>query len=159
LIPAPAGIVARYRHEDDGRVHFTEKAVIAFDDDGYALVISDKTGQSAGRLVRADTYRNFSSLSDNPEYADYMTLIPAGGWRVELTGKDGSRWSEPLVGWALNTDGTVVSLSTDSTGSVDDFDLYVKDGYRIYHPDQWDTPAPGEDAGTGAGGSDRGGPE
>jgi hypothetical protein len=34
LIPAPAGIVARYKHDRDGRIEYSERPVIAFDDTG-----------------------------------------------------------------------------------------------------------------------------
>jgi hypothetical protein len=134
LIPAPPGIVARYKHEEDGRTHHNELAVIAFDEDGGALVLGKDS------LVPATSYRNFDGLSDGSEHAGYSMLIPAGGWRVEFTNRDGSRWSEPLVGWALKPSSYVTPLTADDTGYVSDFEHY-RGAYRIYHPDSEPDPA------------------
>ncbi len=145
LIPAPSGIVARYKLEGDGRVHFTEKAVIDFDDDGHPLVVGD--GKRDRSLARADVYANYDGLGDDP-YPSVVTLLPAGGWRVAWPQKDGTEWSQPLVGWGLHADGSIVPLDTDATGSVEELDSLHGD-YRIYHPDQQGIPAPA-DAVTGA---------
>lgn len=71
---------------------------------------------------------------------EYVTLIPAGGWRVEWTNPDdGSRWDEPLIGWALTSDGEVYPLSVDSTGLVDTVD--GAGNHRVFHPDTKASPA------------------
>ena len=135
MIPAPPGIVARYKHED-GKYH-SELAVIAFNTEGEALVL----GESG--LVPATGWRNFDTLSDSPQHSEYAQLIPAGGWRVEFTREDGAQWSEPLAAWALKSNGAVTPLTVDNDGYIDDFDHYGGT-YRIYHPGS--DPEPGTDA-------------
>jgi hypothetical protein len=138
LIPAPPGIVARYKQKDGKREYHHELAVVAFDDDGAAALVLGETG-----LVAATTYSNFDGLSDSPQHPEYVMLIPAGGWRVERTGKDGSRWSEPLAAWALKSSGAVAPLTVDGEGYVEDFQGYadsLRDGYWVYHPDAVNLP-------------------
>jgi hypothetical protein len=88
LIPAPPGIVARYSRKENDRPYHTERAVIAFNDEGAALVLGER-GEDG--LVPAASYRNFSSLSEYSAYPACVMLIPAGGWRVEFTNGDGSK--------------------------------------------------------------------
>jgi len=127
MIPAPPGLTARYKH--DNPKHWTRRRVIAFDDDWQPLVISGDR-----RLEYASRYGNYDGITDHLDDAgSYTAIMPAGGWRVEYTDPDGSKWSEPLVGWALK-DGSVVPLTTDSTGLIDDLD-HGSGEYRIYHPD------------------------
>ena len=68
--------------------------------------------------------------------------MPAGGWRVEFTNSDGSKFDEPLVGWALRN-GSVIPLTVDADSLVDDMDSYSGE-YRIYHPEQREIPAAAE---------------
>lgn len=129
MIPAVYPMYARFEQPGVGdRKYHTAKRVLAWDDEGRALIASER----GDALCRATDYSNFSHLSetdgtDGPAVA----LIPAGGWRVERT-DDGKRWSQPLIGWALRADGSVVPMETDSQGLV----LEVNDAdYRIYHDD------------------------
>jgi hypothetical protein len=125
LIPAPPGTVARYKFDNNGHPYYDEKPVIAFDGDGRALVAGGR------RLVPADDYANFTGLD---ERAGYVALIPAGGWRVEFSDDDGSKWDEPLAGWALKNSGRIDPFTTDADGLTQNFDSYAGQ-YRIYHPD------------------------
>ena len=129
MIPAPPGLVALYKHGKPA--HHTEKAIIAFDDDGHPLVIDDDGKRDKTRLIRAGAYANYDGMTEDP-HPPLAALLPAGGWRVEFTLDDGTKWSEPLVGWALKGGG-VVPLTTDCDGVVDDFDLY-SGNYRILSP-------------------------
>ncbi len=130
MIPAPPGLAARYKHAQP-KTHWTHRRVVAFDDDWKPLVITDDH-----RLEYASRYSNFDGITDcHDDDGPYTAIMPAGGWRIEYTGSDGT-WSEPLVGWALK-DGGVVPLSADCTGIVDDLDHFGGD-YRIYHPDATD---------------------
>lgn len=126
MIAAPPSLAARFSHERNGHTHYSTKPVIAFDDEGLALVLGD------GRLVPADSYSNFANvIEDDP---GHVALIPAGGWRVEFTSEDGSKYREPLVGWSLTAGGDVEPLFADADGLVNDFHRYSGE-YRIYHPD------------------------
>lgn len=134
MIPAPPGLTARYKHgEEPG--HWSHRPVIAFsEDDGHPLVIGD--GKRDRDLIRAGTYANYDGMGDDP-YPAIVALLPAGGWRVAWPQEDGTEWSQPLVGWGLRADGSVVPLDTDATGSVEELDsLHGK--FRICHPDTVD---------------------
>jgi hypothetical protein len=130
MIPAPAGLVAKYKGADD------TKPVLAFDDEGRAMVLGDRG------LVYADGYygRELDHISDYHSDPTLAGLIPAGGWRIEHTGQDGAKWSQPLVGWGLRVDGTVVPLDTDDGGNVDSL-AEVGGTWRVYHPDATETGA------------------
>lgn len=135
LIPAPSGTTARFKHEHDGNTHFSERPVIAFDDDGNALI---HDGRRSRDLIPARCLGNYAGLSAEPSGVCYTGLIPAGSWRIEFTGGDGSKWSEPLVGWALQSDGSIVPLCAYADGLVDSLDHYEGE-YRVYHPDSEET--------------------
>ena len=126
MIPAPPGLSARYKH--DNPKHWTHRRVVAFDDDLKPLVSDDH------RLEYADRYSNYDGITDHHDPGDgaYTALMPAAGWRIEYTDPDGSKWSEPLVGWAIK-DGGVVALAADSTGLVDDLDHYSGE-FRVRIP-------------------------
>jgi hypothetical protein len=139
MIAAPPGLGARYKQQGK-QPYWTHRRVVAFDDDLQALVISDDH-----RLEYASRYSNFDGITDmvDPDIGRLAAIMPAGGWRIEYTDPGGSKWSEPLVGWALK-DGMVTPLITDSEGTVDDMGHFSGE-YRIYHPDQ--NPVPPEDPG------------
>jgi hypothetical protein len=140
MIAAPPGLSARYKHQGK-EAYWTRRRVVAFDDDWQPLVISDDR-----RLECASQYANFDGVTDHadPDCSNYSAIMPAGGWRIEFINSDGSKFDEPLVGWALRN-GSVVPLTVDADGLVDDMDSY-SGAYRIYHPDQREIPA---DEGTG----------
>jgi hypothetical protein len=140
LIPAPPGLVARYKHQGV-KTTWTHRRVIAFDEDWQPLVISDDH-----RLEYAGRYGNYDGIEDlaDPDVGDLAAIMPAGGWRIEYANEDGSKWAEPLVGWALRN-GTVIPLVVDGDGLVDDLDMYSGE-YRIYHPDQVSTAGSPEEA-------------
>lgn len=81
MIPAPPNLVASYKHEEPMH-HRTEKQIVAFDDDGSPLVIGDGSKQQDRRLVRADRYRNYDGITEDP-HPRTVALLPAGGWRIE----------------------------------------------------------------------------
>jgi hypothetical protein len=138
MIPAPAGLVARYKYEDiSGKPYWTHMRVVAFDDDSQPLVVDEETHQ----LDRASRRSNYGGISDtvDADCPDYTAVIPGGGWRVEYTRKDGSLYDEPLTGWAVKG-GVVVPLVCDVGGVVEDLDRHTADDFRVYHPDARETP-------------------
>jgi hypothetical protein len=126
---APPGIIARYKH--DTRPRWTHRRVVAFDDDWQPLIISDDH-----LLEPASRYGNYDGITDqhDPDGDPLTALLPAGGWRLEYTDDDGTKWSEPLVGWGLKQTGEVVALVTDDEGQVDHLD-YLGGKRRVIHPD------------------------
>lgn len=140
MIPAPPGLVARFKYTGVGPegtyAHYEDRRVYAFDDDGTPLIVAPK---SAHRLVPATQYNNYLGLVESTE-DDYIGLIPGGGWRCkeEYTEENGQRWGydQPLVAWALRRDGSIVPLQADGDGLVSVAE--PSDGTRmlIYHPDR-----------------------
>lgn len=132
VIPAPPGLVARFKHSDtNGKPHYSQMQVIAFDDDGYPMVLHDKCHD----LRRANSYTNFADVGED-SHPPIVAMIGAGGWRIEYTDvDDGSKWSEPLVGWGLAANGFVYPLETDTDGVVMQIGTPPSQEGRIYHPD------------------------
>jgi hypothetical protein len=132
VIPAPPGLFAHYQIERDGKVYRTraEEVVVAFDDEGAALVLDEDDGD----LKRADRCVDFRSVSQYPSRWNtrIVALIPAGGWRVEYTNPDGSESVLPLVGWGATTSGQVVPLAYINE-EVEPVDLHKG---RVFHPDE-----------------------
>ncbi|MER7048341.1 hypothetical protein [Streptomyces jumonjinensis] len=132
MIPNTQPYVAISQYESttpDGvrHVNHFEDPVVAWDDEGYPLVVSQQG------LCRASDLPHFSMLS---KVSRPIGALPADGWRVEHTNEDGTIWSEPLVGWLINADGTLSPLESDDQGRVHDVYLeYDRGAYRIYHPD------------------------
>ncbi|MGH3938927.1 MAG: hypothetical protein ACRDTG_09885 [Pseudonocardiaceae bacterium] len=121
MVPAPPRLAAVY-----GPNGCRAAQVVAFDERGPLVV-----GES-GRLCPARDLSHFVGLI--PDRTSIVSIIPGGGWRVEFT-DDGVTWSEPVVGWALLADGTVVALDTDSLGEVGVVRPESRGRHRIWHPD------------------------
>jgi hypothetical protein len=115
MIPAPRGLVALYRCEDGRSTQ--ERTVIAFDDEGYPLVIGGLDGRRS--LVRAASFDGYDGTEESL-YAPVVALLPAEGWRVEWIKDGDSEWSQPLVGWGLRANGSVVPLVIDADCHVDE---------------------------------------
>ncbi|MEU6344458.1 hypothetical protein ABZ883_26320 [Streptomyces sp. NPDC046977] len=104
---------ARYSQENNGRKHFTTKPVVAWDDNGTAQVVDEKTGH----LRDANSYTNFADLVP-VALAPVVAAIPGGGWRVEYRDDEdeGRTFSEPVLAWQIRADGDCVPLTVDATG-------------------------------------------
>ncbi|AWK74270.1 hypothetical protein CBI38_24660 [Rhodococcus oxybenzonivorans] len=90
----------------------TGRDVVAWSDDGEALVLDAKVG----RLVPV-----YGPLAvDNR----VVQMIPATGWQVTHNHGTEDEFTEPLVAWGLRSDGSVVPLNTDCGGLVEDLDGY-----------------------------------
>jgi hypothetical protein len=116
MIPAPPGLQAHYeRTATDGTTRFTILEVLAFNEDGIPLVLGgEKHGYG---LVPASSYRGFTGIWPN-EDKPYVAALPGDGWRVEHTGDDGHRWSEPVVCWAVTSGGYAEALVSDGGGGT-----------------------------------------
>jgi hypothetical protein len=153
MIPATQPHHASFRHASpDGKHHyFTHKPVVAWDDDGAPLIVAedDRFGHR-GTLVPAMVYNNFHAVGEGPGDPSVFALIPPAGWRVAWRGDDGTEWTQPLVGWGLRDDGSVVPLDTDCDGLVQEL-IDTGGSWRVYHPDQVDAHSSSRDGGFGAG--------
>lgn len=141
MMQAPPGIYALYTQEGPPR-RVSRKSVIAFGDDGAALVAGER-----GSLVPAGQLAGFDRLTDGGDGPEFTALIPAGGWRVEYTRDDGATRSEPVVAWALTRAGQVTPLCVDGGNLVTDATDH-SGRFRVYHPDSA-APRPGTDPETG----------
>jgi hypothetical protein len=127
--------VARYRHRDGWREWTTEKQVLAFDDNGEALVLTDDGLEPAHRQPG-----RFLGIME-PD-TTFRTIITSGGWRARVTLHDGSAYVVPLVAWAIDDHGWGVPIITDADGGAQP--LQPKDYARVEleHPDEQYTPPP-----------------
>ncbi|MFD9225243.1 hypothetical protein ACFWDI_35765 [Streptomyces sp. NPDC060064] len=105
---------ARFRHENNGRPHFSTKPVIAWDDDGCALVPDEKTG----RLREASSYSNFAGLA--PADAPVIGTAPGGGWSAEHRTDNGDTEATPVLAWLVHADGSLTPTIADIDGLTDD---------------------------------------
>jgi hypothetical protein len=94
MIAAPPGLVARYKYTAP-KPHWTHRRVVAFDDNGQPLIVSDDH-----RIEPASRYGNYDGITDqdDPDDDPYTALMPAAGWRIEYTNPDGTTYSEPARG-------------------------------------------------------------
>lgn len=128
MMQAPPGIFALYTREGPPR-QVSRKSVIAFSDDGAALVAGNR-----GSLVPAGQLAAFDRLTDGGDGPEFTALIPAAGWRIEYTRDDGTAHSEPIVAWALTRAGRVTPLYVNGDNHVMDAIDY-NGRFRVYHPD------------------------
>ena len=123
MIPAPDGLYAIVRADP---TYFSNRyKVVAFDDEGFALIAPD---DGSGRLIRAADHPDFEAINEIEPV--YTAIIPADGWRVKFKFRDKP---EALVGWALARNGLVVPLAADGYGEAEDSSNWDKGEFEIYH--------------------------
>lgn len=122
MIPAE-GYIAHFKDESTGG--HTSEHVVAWDEEGYALIVSPK----AGRLVRASDQLGFERLDTNLHGSH---LVPGGGW-MATTGKGTESRTVAVVAWRIGPEGYGEPLFLDD----DDFGVTpLTDWHRVWHPDQ-----------------------
>jgi len=128
MIPATIAYMAVFKSKLDGGTEFLHRRpVIAWDEDGYALVADEANG----RLRQAAGYGGaFVQLLEGGDER-FVALAPGGGWLVERTGPGGTS-TVPVVAWGVDGNGVVYALDTDGDGEVDK----VAGEYRIFHPSE-----------------------
>jgi hypothetical protein len=99
MIHARPGHVAEFHGQAPVR------PVVAFDDEGYALVLDPE----AGRLVRAADLAGFAGIAGRPDTP--VAMVPGGGrWVVRYTDDDGRQREEFVVAWSVTVDGVATPL-------------------------------------------------
>ncbi|MBE4790262.1 hypothetical protein [Streptomyces caniscabiei] len=106
---------------------FLSKPVVAWDDDGNALV-AGKLG-----LVRADRFGTVHRIVQHD--AAVVSAVPGGGWMIDCTGDDGDTWTDVIVAWTIHSDGSATALTCSADGLTGDATEGLAE-YRIYHPSQ-----------------------
>ncbi|MFF2475117.1 hypothetical protein [Streptomyces sp. NPDC058066] len=128
MIPANEPYLARFKREDDRLLKHAELPVIAWDDEGHALVVD----LGRGILVRANSYKDFDGLAEDG--ARVVAAVPGAGWRAVFKGEDGSRRIEPVVAWKIEANGYTHPVGVHADGlhedqtHVPDFDQVVAPG-------------------------------
>ncbi|MFD8956559.1 hypothetical protein ACWFRT_33555 [Streptomyces anulatus] len=110
MIPAQHPYQAEYQQVKGGRTIYWSKPVIAWDDEGQALVVDERSG----RLVPANNGRTFTGLSEGEH--PVVGAVPGAGWSVRFKNSDGTFTEDPLVAWTVRSDGTFTPVDTDAEG-------------------------------------------
>ncbi|MEV4041485.1 hypothetical protein [Streptomyces sp. NPDC049744] len=114
MIPSHDQYVARFRHDQPGgRPWHSTRPVLAWDDEGEALVADE----NAGRLVRASSLPRFAGLEE--ARGPIVAAIPANGWVAIFREEDGALTPDPIVGWAVDRSGAVHPIGMGRNGSVE----------------------------------------
>lgn len=112
----------------DGRTYWTSKPVIAWDDEGRALISNGR-----GQLVPAIGYDSFRHVEEDA--SGYVAAIPGGGWQLAWKQDDGTEFLDPVVAWVINRDGWARAVSVDSNGDSEIVERHGDDGPRFIPPE------------------------
>jgi hypothetical protein len=111
MIKAEPGFTAVFKVAD-GSTRTVE--VVAWDDEGNALVLDSKRGQ----LVPARSYSSaFQGVTHTRD--PYITAVPGQGWTIEVTEEDGKVWMHPVIAFAIDMDGYGIVITGAGDGSVE----------------------------------------
>ena len=121
---------------DRGHLPDESRPVHAWDDEGEPLVLW------RNELRRAQTLEGFKSVRERRQI---VGVAPGGGWMTEWQDpNEGTSFADPVVAWAVYSDGEAIAIDTDSSGEAMPLSACVKDR-RTYHPGQISgTPLPSE---------------
>lgn len=128
MIPATGYVARKKVTARDGVTYITSEPVVAWSDDGDALVVD----HGSGCLRPANQSKGFAGL--NSDEGSVVAVLPGGGWLMHFTDEDGS-WTEPVVGWTVTANGVVEALSTDLAGDVEGIGT-VGNKPTFSHPDR-----------------------
>ncbi|GAX57283.1 hypothetical protein [Streptomyces olivochromogenes] len=127
MIPANG---SHYVHfEKNGSGYVPRLPVVAWDDDGFPLVVK------RGMLRRASDLGSVTGIHQN--HAEVVGAVPGGGWLIDCTDSEGNSWTTPILAWTIHADTTAIPLTSDSDGVTSDATEGLE-SYRIYHPDMTD---------------------
>ncbi|MFD8258686.1 hypothetical protein ACFV19_07010 [Streptomyces griseoluteus] len=133
MIPATVPTEAIF---DRGSLPDGSLPVDAWDDEGEPLVLWRNA------LRRAQHIEGFRGVRERRQI---VGVVPGGGWMTEWQDPDdGASFADPVVAWAVYSDGEARAIDTDSSGEAVLLSPSIKDR-RTYHPGQIpDAPLPGE---------------
>jgi hypothetical protein len=145
MIPAqPGRYFFRYEGtKPDGKTYYFEsEEVVAWNEDGEPLVLDERIDHRR-QLRTGSRAPNYVGVVHAAEGGRTVQLIPGNGWMVEHKEEDGTRRGEPILAWALDVNGWVSPLTTDSDGAVNSLH-HSRREYRVYHPDAYEIDAQGQ---------------
>lgn len=129
MIPTTTAYEAVYRlPKRNGDGHFLQTvSVEAWSEDGAALIVDEKTGQ----LVEAAGQAGFRGLQ--PAGGRYIAALPADGWVATFAVPSGpaSAFTEPVLCWLVEQDGTVAAVSVDKDGVSEVLTSDVRESHGI----------------------------
>jgi hypothetical protein len=137
MIPALPGITAHIKissptPDNPDNHHWWPERVVAFTDDGDPLIIG-KVGLTTphGREYSLEDAHGTSDPTD--------TIIPGGDWNITYFLDGETPYTQPIVAWAISTDGYGKPITTDDTGSLEAVDSHDTE-HVVWHPAQTDIP-------------------
>lgn len=143
MIPAGRPYDAVFKTTENGRDREWQKPVIAWDDNGNALVADHEEGA----LRAVSTAGNFVRLQEARGPA--AGVIPGAGWRA-VFGHGEDRGIHDVLAWVIDQDGYGAALWADEEGQVLEV-TEIDDFARLLAPGDQDGPAvtspedPGQD--------------
>lgn len=110
MIPANEPYFASFKQERNGETTIVRRAVVAWDDDGIALVADYKSGT----LRTVHSFSGFAGILRAP--VKPVSAIPGGGWTAVYKAADGKKYAEPLIAWVLSAEGSIEPVSGSRDG-------------------------------------------
>lgn len=105
MIAAAPGHIALFNQNG----HYSHsKPVLAWDDQGTALILDEKRGM----LRPARDYSNFDRVTEDDENTT-VTAVPGDGWQFEYTDDNGETFRAPVVAWSIDATGWAIPLAAD----------------------------------------------
>ncbi|WP_428956170.1 hypothetical protein [Streptomyces sp. cg35] len=114
MIPASASYNALFKRDEDGPQEYSSLPVIAWDDEGRALVVD----LERGKLMPASGYKGFERLVEADERA--VAAVPGAGWSALLKRPDGTTYTDPTIAWRIDVNGYVEGVGMSSRDGVRD---------------------------------------
>ncbi|MFI9262735.1 hypothetical protein ACIGT4_34280 [Streptomyces sioyaensis] len=124
MIPATVPTEAIF---DRGRLPDKSLPVHAWNDDGEPLVLW------RNELQRAQNIEGFKEVRERRQI---VGVVPGGGWMTEWQDpSEGTSFADPVVAWAVYSDGDARAIDTDADGEAVLLSPTAKHR-RTYHPGQ-----------------------
>lgn len=133
MIPNTDPSIYAVFYTPDASTPVVYRPVVGWDDDGDALVPAENGSLRAA--VRYATFEGISTAPGTDPGERYVQIMPADGWVAHLTSDEGTS-TQPLIAWALQANGDVVPLISDSTGWVEEAKAAPGEELRLDHPAQ-----------------------
>lgn len=133
MIPTNVPYTATFRTtrpvRDGGtREVWKDRPVIAWDEDGYALVVGNHG------LVRAANLDGYEGLSEGSD-SRVVGAIPADGWRIAWKLDDGQEPTDRILLWLVKADGMVEPVWVDPDGDAEGVSIpFNETRFRLVPP-------------------------
>jgi hypothetical protein len=131
VIPNTTNLVAVFQREGHGEY---QRAIIAWDGDGEALVAPKEGTRGRLRLARQDPDFAYVMEAESGALNGYIGVLPGGGWMTHWVDMETHEIvEEPVVGWAVTHNGDAYPIVSDGEGGAST-GTDAESGERIFHP-------------------------